>query len=73
MSIFPNPFGDLISIEASTDGYLTISDLNGTLVLEGKFVAGHNDINTENLAQGVYLVYAKSAWGQTQSRIVKVK
>lgn len=73
VSIFPNPFGDLISIEASTDGYLTISDLNGTLVLEGKFVAGHNDINTENLAQGVYLVYAKSAWGQTQSRIVKVK
>jgi PKD repeat protein len=71
--IFPNPFTDFISVEASASSKLLIFELSGNLVLKSELSAGSNEINTSELKAGIYFVQAKNEESVWQEKFVKVE
>ena len=61
--IFPNPFKDFVSVEATTSSELVITDLSGAIVLKTKLSEGKNEINTSSLKPGMYLIQVSSSNG----------
>jgi PKD repeat protein len=72
-TIFPNPFKDVISVEATSSSELVIFELNGKLMLKSKLNAGRNEINTSELKEGIYLIQAKNEESVWRGRFVKVE
>jgi hypothetical protein len=65
MKVFPNPANNTVHLSiASTstiDGYITITDLLGKTVMQMKCTSYEQDINTENLTSGVYMLSYKAS------------
>jgi PKD repeat protein len=72
-TIFPNPFKDVLSVEATSSSELVVFELSGKLVLKSKLNAGRNEINTSELKAGVYLIQAKNEESVWRGRFVKVE
>jgi PKD repeat protein len=72
-TIFPNPFKELITIDAKSTAELVINDLSGNLVLKTNLVEGKNEIATDQLKAGIYMVYAKDANHIWRGRFVKIE
>ncbi|HSD14399.1 MAG TPA: T9SS type A sorting domain-containing protein, partial [Flavobacterium sp.] len=60
--VYPNPFGNVLQIESET-GFtqLELCDIAGKQILNQVFV---NQINTANLAQGMYLLRLTTEKGE---------
>ncbi len=71
-NVFPNPFNDLLSVEAENPSNMTIRDMDGKVVLEQRINIGRNEINTGTLKPGVYFVLISNSqiW---RGRLVKVE
>ena len=68
MVIYPNPVGDILTIETSTEltnKIATVFDLNGRRVLNQKLVT--NTINVSSLGSGIYFLRLESN-GKTMKR-----
>lgn len=64
IKVYPNPATDHVKIETSSainDGTAIIYNLNGQKLIEQSINDSNAEINTENLAVGVYVVAVKSA------------
>ena len=56
LSVYPNPFGNNLTIQSSSEGVYSITDVSGKSLLSGKLNGkqGVTWINTEFLAAGMY-------------------
>jgi hypothetical protein len=76
IGVYPNPISGQVSvsIEAEAEAQVDLTDLTGKVLISGHIGAGSKqlDLDTRDLAEGVYLVKITSGSGQVQSRkIVK--
>jgi hypothetical protein len=63
VSVFPNPFFDLINIsidENPCEGEIIISDVFGKIVYSEKISSNNFTIHTNNLDNGIYFLYIKT-------------
>jgi hypothetical protein len=52
----PNPFNDKIKIISDENTHCVLMELSGKIVLETNLSKGSNELNTESLAKGMYLI-----------------
>lgn len=73
--VYPNPVNDVISVSNAENilvNGITITDLNGRIVLNNKYEAVSNiQINVSDLAAGVYMMTINSDKGSSVKKIVK--
>ena len=65
--IYPNPFNEYLNIEFEYESY-ELFDTQGKLIVQGR---SEQDINTNNLEKGVYLLKLKQKSRQYIKRVVK--
>jgi hypothetical protein len=71
INIFPNPAKDFIQISgASSYDVITITDLNGRVVLQD--YSSSNSINISSLTKGVYLIKVESDKGYYFNKLIKL-
>jgi len=56
LKVYPNPFGDYITIESPVDDEILIQDPTGRVVLQKEISKAKNRIQTERLTKGIYFV-----------------
>jgi len=58
VSVFPNPASAVINILSSEDASFELMDVQGKVVANGSFIAAYqnHELNTENLANGMYVL-----------------
>lgn len=71
LKTYPNPFLDLLNIDAPIEGFISISSLDGKLLYSKAIVSGLNVLLTANLPNGVYLFAFKSIKGEERQLIFK--
>ncbi|MFL9844477.1 glycosyl hydrolase [Flavobacterium rhizosphaerae] len=54
--IYPNPAHNLVNVNAVADGNLLIYKVNGALIKKQSIKQGSNQIELDNMAQGIYFV-----------------
>jgi chitodextrinase len=65
--IYPNPFADVLLIEANRNLQVEVYDVNGRKVLSKSLVQGANIVNTSFLPKGVYILRC----GNVSKKIIK--
>jgi hypothetical protein len=70
MSVYPNPFEDVIRFDEAISGMLEILDVQGKTVI-GKQVSGVSSINLSGLRSGLYLMRISDKDSVKTVRIVK--
>ena len=73
VSIYPNPFNDVLTIETSGNGVQSVKIMNvlGETVYQMEIVNPKTEINMNGLAKGVYIVEMKSATETVNKKVVK--
>jgi uncharacterized surface protein with fasciclin (FAS1) repeats len=71
LSVYPNPFNDMISISGAENGTFTVMDNSGKVVMNGK-VNGTETINTSSLSSGMYTVSVSGSNSSEKIQIVKL-
>jgi hypothetical protein len=73
VSIYPNPFSEVINIlwNHAVEATFVMTDLNGKSIYSGTFVEGMNQINTNELPAGMYVVRIFSGVQTLVVRLVK--
>jgi len=58
VSVFPNPASAVINILSSEDASFELMYVQGKVVANGSFIAAYqnHELNTENLANGMYVL-----------------
>jgi hypothetical protein len=56
LNLYPNPAVDVLFIESLSNDIIEIRDVQGALISQQKLQIGINQINTSELAPGIYLV-----------------
>lgn len=56
LKVYPNPFGDYITIESPVDDEILIQEPTGRIVIQQRISKGQNRIQTERLTDGIYFV-----------------
>ncbi len=69
--VFPNPTSDLITIKYSSAFSYQIFNEIGQLILTGECNSEKQEIVTENLSDGIYLLHVKTSKGHHIQKIVK--
>lgn len=62
--VYPNPADDSFVIESANSGHFEMSDLKGSLVIQGELSVGKNVINALHLQAGVYYLKAGNQVGK---------
>jgi hypothetical protein len=70
LSVYPNPFNDVISITIDTNAKVEIYTLLGETIYAKKINSGTSQLNLGNHASGMYLIKATNE--NNQSKIVKI-
>jgi len=68
---YPNPFKEVLNVEAKENGTLLVFDLTGKQVLRNEISAGSNEVNTSLLPNGIYIYKLESKQGTSRGKIVK--
>jgi hypothetical protein len=55
-NVYPNPTNDVLFVESLSNDLIEIRDIQGALITQQKMQIGINQINTSELAPGIYLV-----------------
>jgi PKD repeat protein len=69
--VFPNPFKESLSVQTLSDSEITLTNLEGRVILKSKLHAGNNEINTSELQSGIYFIQANNAENTWRGRFVK--
>ena len=70
VTVFPNPFIEVVTISGVNNGLYTITDNTGKLVMSGK-VNGIEVISTSSLSSGIYTMTATDNFMTKTSQIIK--
>jgi Secretion system C-terminal sorting domain len=74
LKVFPNPFQNQLTIEATKNTNLSILDQNGLLIFDSVIDRdGEYKINTSAFAPGVYLIQLSNKDGNKKIRAVKLE
>jgi Lamin Tail Domain/Secretion system C-terminal sorting domain/PKD domain len=70
--MYPNPVKDVLTIQSSSvmDGYL-LMDAYGKLVQSAKIQSKQLNVNTQELALGIYFIHLHTAQGDVVRRLIK--
>jgi len=71
ISVFPNPFSDMIIVQSDEKGSVKIIDTNGKIAFASPINSGKTTINTSNFSNGVYTLFMESSKHVTKVLIVK--
>jgi hypothetical protein len=72
VSIYPNPSTGIYTIETNQDIKLEVYDMVGKIISKKEVLAGSSTLNLLNYADGVYLIKAINAAGDTKTyKVVK--
>jgi hypothetical protein len=71
VSIYPNPSTEKFYIDLKLEANYTLSNMMGQEVKKGFLVSGTNELDTESLSSGLYLLNLESANGKTTKKLVK--
>ena len=72
VSVFPNPFTDIVHIQAKNISQVNVLNMNGKLFYENKLKGlGIANIDLSNLPKGLYILQVVSDKGMGVERIVK--
>ncbi|MDC3337650.1 T9SS type A sorting domain-containing protein [Flavobacteriales bacterium] len=71
VKLFPNPANQILYIETDRDGFLTVYDLSGNIILEKRYTA-FEKIDVSQLACGVYQLSLTDLSGEKVSRKITV-
>ncbi|PQJ12011.1 hypothetical protein CJD36_009485 [Flavipsychrobacter stenotrophus] len=55
-TLYPNPFTDILHIDAAAATHFSITNIVGATLQRGELVKGDNQVNVTNLASGIYLI-----------------
>jgi Zn-dependent metalloprotease len=69
-TIFPNPANEFINVTVKTSGIIKISDLSGKVLLKQNVQQGSNRVNTNNLPNGIYIVFVTTATQTSSYKVV---
>jgi hypothetical protein len=70
--VYPNPFTDLLTIEASAQiNKLIMTDLQGKVIFEMAPLQNHLDLDLNELSNGVYMMEIHTANGTELLKVVK--
>lgn len=67
LQVYPNPFSDILIIEASVAGEMQLFDLQGKEIMRQSIHSGVNQIATSHIPAGVYIVRS----GERSIRLIK--
>ncbi|HLP14184.1 MAG TPA: PQQ-binding-like beta-propeller repeat protein [Flavobacteriales bacterium] len=77
MLTYPNPAMQgqpiTVSFDRVINGHISLTDLSGKTILQAPFSGNAYSFSTGNLAQGMYLLYCKSADGISQTVKINVE
>ncbi len=76
VEVFPNPVHDKFVLRvntASSNLEFAMVDLQGRKIINGKIVDGYSIVNTESLAEGIYLLHVFSSTFNTSLKVVVAK
>lgn len=71
LNIYPNPNNGTFTIDTETDLNVTIVDVLGKTVYFNKLTSGKNQINLNNLVNGIYIVKAENNGKINTTRLIK--
>ena len=71
VSIYPNPSKDKFYIYLQLETNYTLSNVFGQKVKKGFLNSGKNELDTESLSSGLYVLNLESANGKTTKKIIK--
>ena len=73
ISVYPNPFTEILNVEVKENATLSIFDMSGKRVSIHPLNKGRNEINKAELQSGVYVYQIKNAKGEMLSsgKIIK--
>lgn len=69
LSVYPNPFGDILSVSGADGCNIRIVDLAGTVIYNKQIIASHERIELNHLTPGVYFCHIQK---DKQTKVVKV-
>ncbi|RXR20589.1 T9SS type A sorting domain-containing protein [Flavobacterium amnicola] len=73
ISIYPNPFHDVIEMKLNTDAVIKIHDFTGKEILSKNYSANNKKVDLSELKIGTYIMKVTTAEGLTRiSKIVKL-
>ena len=70
-AVFPNPFLNTIQLNLNENSIIKVYNSLGLLVDEFKFDKGQQQINTENLPDGIYILSIQSKSGNEYIKLLK--
>ena len=70
-SIYPNPTKDKFYIDLQLQANYTLSNVFGQEVKRGALVSGTNELDTQALASGLYLLKLETQEGSTTKKLIK--
>jgi len=68
MAVWPNPVSDILHLSL-TDGYASVYDLSGRLVLSAEILSGQ--INVASLKKGVYILRVQAGNDTFTAKLIK--
>jgi len=71
ISIYPNPFNELLNVKANASGEMELFNILGEEIGRWKMETGENKINVSNLPSGVYFVTVKTDVGSITKKVIK--
>lgn len=71
LKLYPNPNTGVFTIEVKYDAVSLITNELGQFVLEQKLIAGKQDLNITNAANGIYFIKVSTGGQQQLIRIIK--
>ena len=70
-TVFPNPFSNTIQLNLNENSIVKVYNSLGLLVDEFKFDKGQQQINTETLLNGIYILSIHSKSGTENTKLLK--
>jgi hypothetical protein len=73
VKIYPNPFNEQITIhlDEQLTSQVTISDVNGKVLLNEEYSTPENSISTINWSNGMYIVTIQNERGMKTLKLIK--
>ena len=66
--MYPNPASDKLIVENAQAGRYVVMNVSGQVVLAGQIVSGQNEINIDNMSNGLYIINIVNANGQSNAQ-----
>ncbi|MDY0279723.1 MAG: DUF5018 domain-containing protein, partial [Salinivirgaceae bacterium] len=66
--MYPNPASDKLIVENAQSGRYIVMSISGQVVQEGQIASGQNEINIDNMSNGLYIINIVNTNGQSNAQ-----